>query len=70
MVDDCCGSGHVHEFDAFIPPVQARATIPESTYDISAFEIPGQDDLLQPIGAGRPDKECGSTYHGGCCAVL
>lgn len=46
MVDDCCGAGNVHEFDAFIPSVQVGLAVPEPTDDVSAFEIFEQYDLL------------------------
>ena len=46
VVDDCCGAGYVYEFDAFIPSVQVGLAVPEPTYDVFAFEIFEQYDLL------------------------
>ena len=46
VVDDRCGAGHVYEFDAFVSSVQIGFAVPKSTYDISAFEILEQYDIL------------------------
>ena len=46
VVDDSCGAGYVHEFDAFIPSVQVGPAVPDSTDDVSAFKILEQYDFL------------------------
>lgn len=70
MVDDCCGAGHVYEFDAVLPPVQAGVAVSKSTHHVSTPEVSEQHDLLQSQCARRSDKKCRSIDHGGCVKVL
>ena len=69
-MDDCCGAGYVHEFDAVLPPVQAGVAISKSTYDVSTSEVSEQYDILQSQCARRSDKECRPIDHGGCVKIL
>ena len=46
VVDDCCGARYVYEFNAFIPSVQVGLAVPEPTYDVFAFAISEQYDIL------------------------
>ena len=70
VVDDCCSAGNIHQFDAVVSPMQASASISQSTYDVPTYEIPLQHDLLQSIRAGRPDKERRPIDHGRCIEIL
>ena len=69
-MDDRCGTGYVHEFDAVVPPVQAGIAVSKSTYNVSAPEVSEQYDILQSQRAGRSDQKCRSINHSGRLKIL
>ena len=52
MVDDCCGAGYIHEFDAVVRSVQAGVAVSKSNHDQSTSEVSEQYDILQSQRAG------------------